>query len=300
VRPRVALVSARAARAHDEDLEPLAAALAGEGIAAEVADWDEPRVDWAAFDLAVLRSTWDYAERITEFLAWIERISRLTVLLNPAAVVRWNTDKHYLRELAAAGVPVVTTRFIEPKASAAAALTAFLAQEPGAELVVKPAIGAGSRDAARYRRSELAAATAHAGRLLEAGRSVMLQPYLEQVEREGETALIYLGGRFSHAVRKGPLLRMGGEPVSGLFAPEQITPRSPSAAQLDVAQRALAALPFPADPVYARVDLLGSASGRPVLLELELTEPSLFFPGAPGAAARLAAHLRDQLPLASR
>lgn len=300
MRPRAALVSARAARGHDEDLEPLAAALADEDIAAEVAEWDEPRVDWAAFDLAVLRSTWDYAERLAEFLAWTERVSRLTVLLNPAAVVRWNTDKHYLRELAAAGVPVVATRFIEPKANAAAALAAFLARERAAELVVKPAIGAGSRDAARYRRSELAAATAHAGRLLEAGRSVMLQPYLDQVERDGETALIYFGGRFSHAVRKGPLLTAGGGMVNGLFAPEQISPRSPSAAQLDVAQRALAALPFAADPVYARVDLLGSASGGPLLLELELTEPSLFLAGAPGGAARLAAHLRDQLPLASR
>ncbi len=268
-------------------------------MTAEVAEWDEPRIEWAAFDLALLRSTWDYAERLAEFIGWTERVSRLTTLLNPAAVVRWNTDKHYLRELAAAGVPVVPTRYLEPGESAAQALEALLSAEGCAELVVKPAVGAGSRDAARHRRGELAPAAAHAARLLDAGRSVMLQPYLDQVDRQGETALIYFAGRFSHAVRKGPLLAAGGAMAGGLFAPERITARAPSAAQLGVAERTLAALPFPA-PVYARVDLLAAAGGEPVLLELELTEPSLFLAHAPGAAARLAAHLRDQVPLSSR
>jgi hypothetical protein len=299
VRPRVALVSARAARAHDEDLAPLAAALAEAGMTAEVAEWDEPRTEWAAFDLAVLRSTWDYAERLAEFLDWTERVSRLTTLLNPSAVVRWNTDKHYLRELAGAGVPVVPTRYLEPGENAGQALEAFLRAQNCAELVVKPAVGAGARDAARHRRGELAMAAAHAARLLDAGRSVMMQPYLEQVDRLGETALIYFGGRFSHAIRKGPLLAAGGAMTGALFAPEQISARAPSAAQLGVAERTLAALPFPV-PVYARVDLLAAAGGEPVLLELELTEPSLFLAHAPGAAGRLAAHLRDHVPLPSR
>jgi glutathione synthase/RimK-type ligase-like ATP-grasp enzyme len=294
MRPRVALVSARAAHDLDEDLAPLLAALAAAGADAVVADWDGPGVDWGAFDVALLRSTWDYTDRLAEFLDWADRTSRVTALINPPAVVRWNTDKHYLRDLARAGVPTVPTRFVEPGEGAARALADFLAQERAEEWVVKPAVGAGSRDAARYARGDEAAAAAHLERLLRAGRSVLLQPYLSQVDRHGETALIYLGGRFSHAIRKGPLLRRGDAPTDALFAAEHITPRSPAAEELEVAQRALAALPFET-PLYARVDQIRSADGKPLLLELELTEPSLFFAHAPGAAARLASRLCARL-----
>jgi hypothetical protein len=293
VRARIALVSARAARGLDEDLPPLLAALDEAGLDGHVADWDDPHVDWTGFRLALLRSTWDYAERFAEFLAWAERTATLTTLLNPPPVIRWNTDKHYLRELARAGVPAVPTQFVEPGEHAARALEAFL-REGIAEWVVKPAVGAGSRDAARYVRGEDRAASEHIQRLLEAGRSVLLQPYLDQVDHHGETALIYFAGRFSHAIRKGPLLRRGTAPTDALFAAEQITPRTPAADELQVAQRTLAALPFAA-PLYARVDLIRSEDAKPCLLELELTEPSLFFTHAPGAAERLA-ELCSQLP----
>jgi hypothetical protein len=286
VKARIALVSARAARGLDDDLPPLMAALDAVGLDAAVADWDDPAVDWASFRLALLRSTWDYAERFAEFLAWAERTATLTTLVNPPPVIRWNTDKHYLRELARAGVPTVPTRFVEPGEPAAAALAEFLG-EGMAEWVVKPAVGAGSRDAARYARGEDGAARDHIERLLGAGRSVLLQPYLDQVDLHGETALIYFAGRFSHAIRKGPLLHRGTAPTEALFAAEQITPRTPGIDELQVAERALAALPF-AVPLYARVDLIRSEDASPCLLELELTEPSLFLTHAPEAAVRLA------------
>ncbi|MHB8814222.1 MAG: ATP-grasp domain-containing protein [Steroidobacteraceae bacterium] len=288
MRPRVALVSARAARHLDGDLAPLLAALDEAGADATGADWDDPEVDWAAFQLALLRSTWDYMDRFAEFLAWADRTAQLTVLLNPPPVIRWNTDKHYLRELARAGVATVPTQFVEPGESAAEALERFLREEgTAAEWVVKPGVGAGSRDAARYARSEERTASDHIERLLDAGRSVLLQPYFDQVDLHGETALIYFAGRFSHAIRKGPLLQRGTAPTDGLFAQEHITPRTPDAAELRIAELALAALPF-ATPLYARVDLIRSGEGRPRVLELELTEPSLFFAHAPGAARRLA------------
>jgi O-ureido-D-serine cyclo-ligase len=298
VRPRVALVSARAARRLDEDLPPLLAALAEAGVDAEAQDWDDPGVDWGAYSLALLRSTWDYAERLTEFLGWADRAAAATTLLNPPAVVRWNTDKHYLAELARAGVPTVPTRFVEPGASAAEELDRFLAAQGPAEWVVKPSVGAGSRDAARYARGEERAAGAHVARLLAAGRSVILQPYLDLVDLHGETALIYFNGRFSHAIRKGPLLKRGSGPTEALFAQEQITRRAPSAQELNVGHGVLAALPF-APPLYARVDLIRSRDGEPCLLEIELTEPSVFFAHAPGAAERLA-QLCCQLPALSR
>jgi hypothetical protein len=299
VRPRVALVSARAARHLDEDLAPLIAALQDADVDAAVSDWDDPGVDWASYRLALLRSTWDYAERLPQFLSWADRTAKLTTLINPPELIRWNTDKHYLAELARAGVPVVPTRFVEPGEPAAAGLEAFLTEEGAAEWVVKPAVGAGSRDAARYARGEERTARAHLERLLDAGRSVMLQPYLDQVDLHGETALIYLSGRFSHAIRKGPLLRPSAGPTDALFADEHITPRVPAPEELRVAEHVLTALPFPR-PLYARVDLIRSADAMPCLLELELTEPSLFLAHAPDAAVRLAAQLRAQLPPPSR
>jgi glutathione synthase/RimK-type ligase-like ATP-grasp enzyme len=284
---RVALVTARAARGLDEDMPPLEAALAALGAQAEVADWDDSAVEWQRFDCALLRSAWDYAERHAKFLAWTQRVARLTRLVNPEGVVRWNTDKHYLRDLARAGAPVVATRFVEPGEDPASALEEFLAGERSPEFVVKPAVGAGSRDARRHARGARAAARAHIGALLAAGRSVLLQPYLERIDRDGETALMYFEGRFSHAVRKGPLLPAGAASTTALFAPEEITARAPAPDELESADRVLRALPFPA-PLYARIDLIRDGKGSPVLLELELTEPSLFFGHAPGAAARLA------------
>jgi glutathione synthase/RimK-type ligase-like ATP-grasp enzyme len=235
----------------------------------------------------LLRSAWDYTARLQEFLAWAEHIGAHARLLNPTAVVRWNTDKHYLGALAAAGVPVVPSVFIEPGEDTGVALDRFLSAHVAAEFVVKPSIGAGSRDAQRYGRDEHALALAHARRLLDAQRSVLLQPYLDRVDEHGETALIYFAGTFSHAIRKGPLLRRGEGPTRALFAVEHITPRAPSAAELEVAARTLAAMPF-GQLLYARVDLIHDADGAPRVLELELTEPSLFFAQAEGSARRFA------------
>jgi O-ureido-D-serine cyclo-ligase len=298
LKPRIALVTAREALALDEDMPPLVAALQAAGAEVATPFWDDPNVDWGSFDAAVLRSTWDYVERIDEFLAWAEQCAARTRLFNPPEVVRWNTDKHYLRELAAAGVPVVPTRFVEPGASASSALEEFLATgrvDAGtpvefAEFVIKPSIGAGSRDTARYGRSEKARALEHLQRLVGAGRSTILQPYLDKVDQAGETALIHFGGRFSHAIRKGPLLRAGAGLVEGLFAPEEITPRVPDAEELRVAAAAVAAMPF-GTLLYARVDLIRDREGQPVLLELELTEPSLFLDKATGAATELSTAL---------
>jgi glutathione synthase/RimK-type ligase-like ATP-grasp enzyme len=286
----IALVTAAAARGLDDDLPPLVGALRALGVEPSVVDWDDASVDWSRFGLAVLRSTWDYTLRQTEFRDWVARVSRETALVNPPAVVNWNTDKHYLDELGHAGVPVVPSAFIEPDNDARAALDAFLSAYPG-EFVVKPSIGAGSRDAQRYARVDAAGALAHARRLLDAKRSVLLQPYLPHVDELGETALLFFEGRFSHAIRKGALLRRGEGPTRALFAAEHITPREAAPDEIAVAERTLAAIPFARPLLYARVDLIRDHHGAPRVLELELTEPSLFFDQAPGSAARFASAL---------
>jgi hypothetical protein len=261
----------------DEDAPALSAALQARGIEAVVAVWSSAQVDWAAFDLVVLRSTWDYAERYDEFLAWIDRLPRLG---NPAPVVRWSTDKRYLGELAAAGVPVTPTRYVEPGAT--------FDVLPG-RFVVKPLVSAGGRRSASYRPERAPEAVAHVRTLHAEGRAAMVQPYLAGIDAAGETGLVYLGGSYSHAFRKGPLLGEGTGPGTALYLEEDIEPREASPAERAAGDAALAALPFPASELlYARIDLAPGPDGRPLLLEVELAEPSLYLWCAPGAVERFA------------
>ncbi|HEY1491392.1 MAG TPA: hypothetical protein VGF35_02095 [Steroidobacteraceae bacterium] len=284
---RVALVSARGARDVDEDLPPLVAAFARLGAQAQVTVWDDPQVDWAGYDVALLRSAWDYTERIAEFLGWVARTAAVTCLLNPPPVVRWNSDKHYLSDLERAGLPIVDSQFIEPGEDPQSRLERFLADHASAELVVKPAVGAGSRDARRHLRAAHAEMLAHLRPLLAAGRSVLLQPYLPSVDHSGETALVYIAGAFSHALRKGPLLPLGAGATEALFAAEEIAARTPGADELAVGAAVLAAIPF-RELLYARIDLIRGPQQEPRILELELTEPSLYFRYGTGSADKLA------------
>lgn len=288
--PRVALATCRELPAGDEDSAVLLAACASAGLDAEWRVWDDPAVDWGSYDLVVIRSTWDYVPRRDDFAAWAASVPRLA---NPAEVIAWNTDKTYLRELAAAGVPVVPTRWLEPGEPVGGE---GWTGEWG-EVVVKPAVSAGARDTARYGADEVDRARSHAAVLLDAGRRVMVQPYLAGVDESGETAMLYVGGAYSHTIRKGPLLASGGAAeIEQLWRPEQIEPREPSAAERALADRVLAAVPGGPDRLlYARVDLLPGPAGEPVLIEVELAEPSLFLTAVPAAAGRLAGAIRARV-----
>ena len=281
---RVALVTARAAAATDADLPPLLRALADAGLSPEAACWDDPEVDWSSYRLAVLRSPWDYVPRYDEFLAWLGRADRLTSVLNRPDVVRWSTDKRYLRDLASHGVPVVPTTFFEPSDQPPSVNELAPGAGGATDVVVKPVVSAGSKDTMRH--SSRTAALGHVCDLLTAGRAVMVQPYQESIDGYGETGLVYFDGSFSHAFRKGPILRRDAAPTDEFFAPEEITERDSSSAERVVAEAALAASPH--DLLYARVDLVPSADGAPVVLELELAEPSYFVAIAPESARRFA------------
>ncbi len=296
----VALVTAAAARALDEDMLPLLAALAARDLVACDAVWDDPEVDWRRFAAVVVRSTWDYFSRRDEFLAWARRVAAVSRLHNPVEVLEWTTDKRYLRDLERASVPVVPTVFREPGQAA------DLAELGEADLIVKPAVSAGSNDTARYRRGERAAAEAHVRSLLAQGRTAMAQPYQSAVDEHGETALVHFDGAFSHAIRKSAIFAgdqegpEGPAIVGGLFAREEIAPREPSAAERRVAEAALAAaaarLPAVRQPLlYARVDLVPRPDGTPAVLELELCEPSVFLDHSPGSAERFAAAIERRL-----
>ncbi|KUL53544.1 ATP-grasp domain-containing protein [Streptomyces sp. NRRL S-1521] len=280
--PRVALVTRRPQPEYDHDLPVLARALADADADAHVVGWDDPDVDWAGFDLAVIRSTWDYSWRTEEYVAWAERCAELTRLANPAEVVRWNTDKRYLGELAAAGVPTVPTFYSAPGESVEL-------PGDGAEFVVKPASGAGARYAGRYRADEHEAALAHIARMHDEGFTAMVQPYVRRIDVTGERALVFIGGEFLHAIRKGAVLAPGTAYDADKTPHPDLRPWEPSAAELDVAARALAAVPGSPELLYARVDVVdGEGPGDgPRVMELELVEPNLFLGVHPGSLDRV-------------
>ncbi|MER6170232.1 hypothetical protein [Streptosporangium sp. NPDC001681] len=257
----------------DDEKGIVVAAWAEVGITGHIVRWDDPEVDWAGFDAVVVRTPWDYVTRRTEFLDWARHVESVTRLFNPAAVLERNTDKVYLKDLKA---PIIPTSWVAPGETANLPLLD--------EYVVKPSISAGARDTIRTADREQA--EEHAAKLAANGRTAMIQPYLDMVEGEGETSMLYFGGRFSHAVRRNPMLTESAtKPGQGNDHGEL---RTPDPDQFALAEQVLGEFP---ELLYARVDLVRLADGSPALIEIELTEPYLFLSYAPGAAANLATAL---------
>ncbi len=273
----------------DEDGAALVAALTARGIAARWAVWDDPDVDWTGAPV-LIRSTWYYMHRREQFLAWARAVE---VLFNPAEVIAWNSDKRYLEDIAAHGLAAVPTSWFRPG-------DGFAVPDGPGEYVVKPSVGAGSRGAARFAAdaADAAAAARHAAELQAAGRTVMVQPYLAQVDTTGEAALVYFDGVFSHACRKGAMLPAGTvNALEGerLFVEERISAHVPFPAERELADRVIAWLGERFGPlVYARIDLLPDGTG-PRVIEVEVTEPQLFLRFGAGAADRLAATIERRL-----
>ena len=224
------------------------------GVRVTPAVWDDPSVDWEQFDASIIRSTWDYTEDRDGFVGWARSVPRL---LNPVEIVAWNTDKRYLEGLAATGIPAVPTTWIS--------------SSDGIDLpakgvsVVKPSIGAGSIDAERYDLGDTSyrdLATAHVHRLTDSGRTVMLQPFAHAIDDVGETAVILIDGRFSHAVRKGAMLGKADVVADARYLDEEITRSTATDDQIELAMRAVAAVPIDTGPLlYARVDMVPGSNG---------------------------------------
>jgi glutathione synthase/RimK-type ligase-like ATP-grasp enzyme len=297
-RPSVALATA----AGWPDLAPddrlLPPALARLGVDSTVAVWTDPAVPWGNFDAIVVRSCWDYHDDLPRWLAWIEALERAGLgprLWNPPAVLRWNSSKTYLADLAGGGVPVVPTRFLSgPELASWPALRATLEATGFDDVVCKPAVSAGAFGTFRLRRGQLdadAAAAELAAALPELARRgpLLVQPFLPEVAQAGEWSLLYFAGELHHAVVK--------RPAAGDFRVQEkhggrTTAAPPPAELVAVAAQALAAatraIPGPAPPpdplLYARVDLVVSG-GRPWLMELEVLEPALFLAASNGTTA---------------
>lgn len=257
--------------------------------------WDDPDIDWTEFDLAVVLAAWDHTDRIEEFLNWSKRVPRL---VNPPNVLRWNIDKHYLQPLAEHGLPVIETTWLEPDRQwqKRDLHNRFPARE---EFVIKPAVSAGTMDTGRYTSTDADSrryAIDHAKRLLDDGRSVMVQRYIPEIDSNGEISLIFLHGTFSHAVRKDPMLTPDDLDLADTYQPVALSPHAATPEEIDAGQQVLAfararipgrntnSRPL----LYARVDIVTRDTGQWLLMELELIDANLYTRHASGAVERFA------------
>ncbi len=275
----------------NDDDRLLVSALNEEGVTAVPTVWDSRDVSWDDFQAVLVRSCWDYHRRLPEFLAWIARLERGSpgrAVWNPPALLRWNSHKSYLRDLAARGVSIVPTRWLARGDSFD--LSELLRHEAWSDAVVKPAVSASAFGTWRTSNTDAAADQPRLDELLHTG-DVLVQPLMPEVRDPGEWSLVFLGGRFSHAVLKRPAA--GDYRVQWEFG-GSADARTPPRELIVDAERVIAAVP--GEPLYARVD--GVVRDRKlVLMELELIEPHLFLGWAAGASAatRLATAVRAAL-----
>jgi hypothetical protein len=259
---------------------------AGALLGADYRVWDDPAVDWDAYDRVLLRSTWDYTLHLQDFLAWCRRVGGER-LRNTAATAEFNADKRYLADLSC---PTVPTLFVAPGDPAPAW---------DRELVVKPNISAGARNTGRFGPGFAGDAQALLERIHASGRTALVQPYLRSVDEHGEAALVFIGGQLSHELHKRPVLAPDEVAPStrdrlavakAMLDPDLVVARSAQQDERALARAIIAEISARfGTPLYARVDLVRGDGGQPVLLELELIEPRLYFAQASGASERFVA-----------
>lgn len=280
-RSKVAIVTAPriSDRWVDEELPGLGAALDAAGIAHEIVPWYLD-TDWAQFPVVILRSPWDLYWHQAEFFQWLKQVETQTTLFNRPSAVAWGLDKRYLLELQAESLAIVPTTVVEVDQ---------LPRFPESEFVVKPVTSAGAVDAARYDQTSLDAAAVHAKLLQARGSAIVIQPYISTIDKYGERCLVFYNGAFDHAIRKQAVLKPGQKhdlmrDVSASHPNPQ--PYDPTSAELELAHAAIALAPNSEDLLYARVDIITSDTGAPMIMELDVVDPVLFFAYSEGAATR--------------
>lgn len=262
-----------------EDDRLSAGVLASRGIEVDFVAWDGA-VDWEGFDLVVVRSTWDYSDRLDEFLDWTERVGSER-LRNIPDMIRWNTDKRYLAELDAAGLPVPPTALVAPGGPV---------PELGGRVVIKPVRGAGARDTGVFDDHSREEAGRLLAKLGDQDELAMIQPYIPWIDERGETAAVFFAGRFAYALTKKPFLpesgvaplKPGTSVAAGMFDDDLMTLTEASEEEVELGSKAVAWLArrFGQVPLFARVDMVSSPAGESVLMEVEVTEPSLYLAAA--------------------
>ncbi|MEE2908227.1 MAG: hypothetical protein VX527_10415 [Planctomycetota bacterium] len=288
---RLAIATCNTLPEWEVDDAPLHRALEARGVDISHEIWTDPTVDWASYTACLIRTTWDYYDRLEQFLEWAQRVSVQTQLFNPMQTVRWNTCKSYLQDLEAAGLPVIPTEWFEP--GDRPELKAVMSNRGWTRGFIKPQVGATASGTMRFETDahNLQIAQDHLDTLLEC-QAALVQPYLEQVETLGEWSAIFIDGVWSHAVRKIPV--PGDYRVQDDFGASD-EPYEPAPSERALAMEVMHARqdhsnwtgePRGQSLLYGRVDMLYSGE-TPLINEVELVEPSLFFRHEPDAALRL-------------
>ncbi len=258
-------------------------------LGAEFVCWDDPAVDWSAYDHVVIRSAWDYTLRRDDFVAWARSLGDR--VSNQPDLIAFNSDKAYLGAL---GVPTVPTAYVVPGGEV---------PDLRGEVVVKPTVSAGGRDTGRYDADHHDQARALIAEINASGRVAMVQPYVEGVDAHGETAVVFLGGEISHVLHKKPVLREQGTPelsdpddpsseAAIMMDDDLVTVGEASEPFLDLARACFGEIEGRfGSPLYVRVDMVPGPSG-PVVMEIEAVEPCLYLDLVHGAAQRLADTVR--------
>ncbi len=264
---RIALVSCLNLPEPDIDEAPLLEALRSAGHDALSAPWDDDAIDWSSFDLAIVRATWNYAQHPERFAQWIDTTSTKATLLNPPSVLRANLHKSYLLNLESQGIPIIPSVFLDQGSTPD--IRAIADEQGWTRVVIKPSISAGSFATRAFEIPSESDDAQHFLSAMLAQRDMMVQPFMTSVSRGGEVCMVHIDNRFTHAIQKQPRFEGDDESVARF---EPIGPE-----HLDLAQRVLSAAPTEG-ALYARVDLIEHDDGSLLLSELELLEPSLFFP----------------------
>lgn len=277
---------------HDDAL--LTQALLRFGIRCQRVDWSNPSVEWSRFDMAVFRTTWDYYERMDEFVPWLDRVQHLTHLCNPPSVIRWNMDKHYLTDLERLGVPVVPFHLLEKGQDVN--LNAILEQYGWSEAVIKPCVSGGARLTYRFNAVSAREIQSCIEPWLQT-EAFMVQPFVSSVQVTGEDSVMVFNGEVTHAVRKLPKegdFRVQDDHGGTVHA------HTATMEQVKLARMAMGTC-RPA-PVYGRVDMVMMEDGRWGVMELELLEPELWLRLHPPSAVMFAEaihHYYASLPVSS-
>lgn len=272
----------------DSEDERLCRFLAEKGHKISFQVWDDEQVDWTAFDALIIKSPWDYFDKINAFYTWLDRVEALGCrVLNPVRTLRWNADKQYFKDMQTQGVTIVPTVWLE-QGSTFDPDSVFdaIGRE---KIIVKPRVSGAAKNTLAISRAEADDYTARINALLQ-DEPFLAQPFLEEIKTQGEWSFIFFNGRYSHAVLKKA--RPGDFRVQHFFGGSVHTP-TPPAGMLQTASEIVGQ--FAQGCLYARVDGV-ELNGELVLMELELIEPFLFLSTSEGALERYYQALLDLSP----
>lgn len=270
---------------NEDDL--LQKALERQGLKVNRINWDQPDVDWTETKFALFRTVWDYSERWEEFESWFLKTEKLTKFINPAEQIRWNLDKHYLKDLAENGVNIPPTVFL--KKGSAKSLNDVFDQEGWTEVVLKPTISGGGRETYRLTKDQ---ASKFESKLKErlALEDMMLQEFQNNVVKRGEVSMMFAGSKITHAIIKNA--KEGDFRVQDDFG-GSVKEYLPSEAEIDFAVNVLSSCKNP--PILGRVDMIWDNQGQMAVGELEIIEPEMWFRFSPQASDVVAKAVYSQL-----